>query len=199
MTSMKLGRAVVRGAIASALAVSMMGSTVLAAGVDLSQWSPEYVRSIAGTETYDTVAGCNAVTPTDYKGRLTFWTVAAATGASTQTPFWLTWRLAATRRASARRSWSRIETVSLIRSLGELGCEYALSGERRMKLIMQETVEISDLYRLALAHEVQIRRLNFKRDSLEDIFLKAMENGNASDAATSAANNGNGRADNGSL
>jgi len=24
---------------------------------------------------------------------------------------------------------------------------------------------------------VQIRRLNFKRDSLEDIFLKAMENG----------------------
>ena len=68
-----------------------------------------------------------------------------------------------------------------------------------MKLIMQETVEISDLYRLALAHEVQIRRLNFKRDSLEDIFLKAMENGNASDAATSAANNGNGRADNGSL
>ena len=51
MTSLKLGRAVARGAIASALAVSMMGSTVLAAGVDLSKWSPEYVRSIAGTET----------------------------------------------------------------------------------------------------------------------------------------------------
>ena len=42
-----------------------------------------------------------------------FWTVAAATGASTHTPFWLTWRLAATRNASARRSWSRIDTVSL--------------------------------------------------------------------------------------
>ena len=63
-------------------------------------------------------------------------------------------------------------------AIGGLGCEYALSGERRMKLIMQETVEISDLYRLALEHGVQIRRLNFKRDSLEDIFLKAMENGN---------------------
>jgi hypothetical protein len=25
---------------------------------------------------------------------------------------------------------------------------------------------------------VQIRRLNYKKDSLEDIFLKAMENGN---------------------
>jgi multiple sugar transport system substrate-binding protein len=73
MTSLKLGRAVARGAVASMLAVSMMGSTVLAAGVDLSKWSPEYVRSIAGTETYDTVAHCNSVTPTDYKGRLTFW------------------------------------------------------------------------------------------------------------------------------
>ena len=47
-----------------------------------------------------------------------------------------------------------------------------------MKLIMQDTVEIGDLYRLALEHNVQIRRLNFKRDSLEDIFLKAMDNGN---------------------
>ena len=73
MTSLKLGRALARGAIGSALAVSMMGSTVLASDIDLSKWSPEYVRSIAGTETYDTVAGCNAVTPTDYKGRLTFW------------------------------------------------------------------------------------------------------------------------------
>ena len=53
-----------------------------------------------------------------------FWTVAAATGASTQTPFWLTWREAATRSASARSSWSRIDTVSLTRSPGELGCEY---------------------------------------------------------------------------
>jgi hypothetical protein len=44
-------------------------------------------------------------------------------------------------------------------------------------LIMNETIEISDLYRLALENAVQIRRLNFKRDSLEDIFLKAMENG----------------------
>lgn len=72
-------------------------------------------------------------------------------------------------------------------AIGNLGCEYALSGERRLKLIMQETIEISDLYRLALENSVQIRRLNFKRDSLEDIFLKAMETGNA------AAENGNGR------
>ena len=36
----------------------------------------------------------------------------------------------------------------------------------------------ADLYRLAEEHGVQIRRLNYRRDSLEDIFLKAMENSN---------------------
>jgi hypothetical protein len=56
---------------------------------------------------------------------------------------------------------------------------------------MQETVEIGDLYRIALAHGVQIRRLNFKRDSLEDIFLKAMENGNMRDGTSVSINNGN--------
>src|SRR3954468_24945840 len=79
----------------------------------------------------------------------------------------------------ANRKFIELETRggdrgAFVGAIGELGCEYALSGERRIKLIMQETVEISDLYRLAHLHEVQIRRLNFKRDSLEDIFLKAM-------------------------
>jgi hypothetical protein len=70
---------------------------------------------------------------------------------------------------------------------------------------MNETIEISDLYRLALEHGVQVRRLNFKRDSLEDIFLKAMESGNAGEGVSAQVNNGNriengnGRASNGSL
>lgn len=84
----------------------------------------------------------------------------------------------------ANRKFIELETrggdrKAFVEAIGELGCEYALSGERRIKLILQESVEISDLYRLANEHEVQIRRLNFKRDSLEDIFLKAMENGRA--------------------
>ena len=66
-------------------------------------------------------------------------------------------------------------------------------------MIMLETVEISDLYRLALEHGVQIRRLNFKRDSLEDIFLKAMENENMTDGVSASVENGNGRSDDGSL
>lgn len=80
----------------------------------------------------------------------------------------------------ANRKFIELETrgdrTAFVGSIGELGCEYALSGERRMKLIMQDNVEIADLYRLALKHNIQIRRLNFKRDSLEEIFLKAMDN-----------------------
>ncbi len=98
----------------------------------------------------------------------------------------------------ANRKFIELETrgdrQKFVEAVNDLGCEYALSGERRMKLIMNETVEISDLYRIALVHNVQIRRLNFKRDSLEDIFLKAMENGDA-DAKINgekAAENGNG-------
>src|SRR2546423_7149996 len=58
-----------------------------------------------------------------------------------------------------------------------LGCECAITSDHRLKVILQQQTEIRDLYRLALQHQVQIRRLTYKRDSLEDIFLKAMENG----------------------
>jgi multiple sugar transport system substrate-binding protein len=73
MTRLNLGRALAHGAVVSALTVSLMTSSVLGQSIDLSQWSPEYVRSIAGTEEFDTVGHCNSITPTDYKGRLTFW------------------------------------------------------------------------------------------------------------------------------
>jgi hypothetical protein len=43
--------------------------------------------------------------------------------------------------------------------------------------VLPEGIEVADLYRLADARGVQIRRLSHRRDSLEDIFLKAMENG----------------------
>ncbi len=103
----------------------------------------------------------------------------------------------------ANRKFIELETrgdrAAFVDAISDLGCEYALSGERRLKLIMNETVEISDLYRLALEHGVQIRRLNFKRDSLEDIFLKAMENGNAGEGASAEVENGNGRTNDGSL
>lgn len=73
MTRLNLGRALAHGAVVSVLTTSLMTSSVLGQSVDISKWSPEYVQSIAGTEEFDTVGHCNTVTPTDYKGHLTFW------------------------------------------------------------------------------------------------------------------------------
>lgn len=79
----------------------------------------------------------------------------------------------------ANRKFIEMETRNappeFAESLVALGCEFASTGANRIKLIMQDGVEIRDLYRLAAERNIQIRRLNFKRDSLEDIFLKAME------------------------
>jgi ABC-2 type transport system ATP-binding protein len=56
-----------------------------------------------------------------------------------------------------------------------LGCECAIR-ENRMKIILPEGIEARDIFRLAAEQNVRIRKLNFRRDTLEDIFLKAMEN-----------------------
>jgi ABC-2 type transport system ATP-binding protein len=60
------------------------------------------------------------------------------------------------------------------RAIEKLGCECALNANR-MKMVLADGIEIRDVYRVAAEHEVRIRRLNFRRDTLEDIFLKAME------------------------
>jgi ABC-2 type transport system ATP-binding protein len=67
------------------------------------------------------------------------------------------------------------ETTAFLRMAEELGCEVAVSGTRKVKLILPSEVEVRDLYRIATDTGVQIRKLDYKRDSLQDIFLKAME------------------------
>jgi ABC-2 type transport system ATP-binding protein len=84
----------------------------------------------------------------------------------------------------ANRKFLHLETqgdqLPFVEAAEKLGCECALDGKgRRIKMVMPETVEIRNLYELAQAHAIQIRRLDYKRDSLQDIFLKAMENGDA--------------------
>lgn len=59
-------------------------------------------------------------------------------------------------------------------AIEKLGCECAITANR-MKIILPEGVEIRDIFRLAAERDVRIRKLNFRRDTLEDIFLKAME------------------------
>lgn len=75
---------------------------------------------------------------------------------------------------------TRGDQTKFVKEIAGLGCEYALTGDHRLKIVLQEGVEVRDLYRLAAQDQVQIRRLSYKRDSLEDIFLKAMENSNGS-------------------
>src|SRR5712692_4883882 len=75
---------------------------------------------------------------------------------------------------------TRGELRGFVEAVGAMGCECATTSNHRLKIILQEGTEIRDLYRLAADSQVQIRRLSYKRDSLEDIFLKAMEDGHGS-------------------
>ena len=81
----------------------------------------------------------------------------------------------------ANRRFLELETLggdgAFAEAVERLDCECATAG-RRLKMILGQDFAIRDLYRLAEEHGVQIRRLNYRRDSLEDIFLKAMENHN---------------------
>lgn len=67
------------------------------------------------------------------------------------------------------------EDNSFADAVQQLGCECALFGKGRMNPVLPESIEIRELYKIAAQREVQIRRMNYRRDSLEDIFLKAME------------------------
>jgi len=41
-------------------------------------------------------------------------------------------------------------------------------------MVLPQGIEIRDLYRIAAERQIQIRRLDYKRNSLQDIFLRAM-------------------------
>jgi ABC-2 type transport system ATP-binding protein len=60
-------------------------------------------------------------------------------------------------------------------ALQGMGCECAVATGNRIKAVLSEGMEIRDIYKVAAEREVQLRRLNYRRDTLEDIFLKAME------------------------
>src|SRR3989441_3329849 len=77
---------------------------------------------------------------------------------------------------------TRGDLKPFVAAVDSLGCECAVTSDHRLKIILQDGTEIRDLYRAAAETQLQIRRLTYKRDSLEDIFLKAMENGIVSEA-----------------
>ena len=60
-------------------------------------------------------------------------------------------------------------------AIEKLGCECAVTANR-IKMVLADGIETRDIFRIAAEQQVRIRRMNFRRDTLEDIFLKAMEN-----------------------
>ena len=62
--------------------------------------------------------------------------------------------------------------------LTELGCELAMHDGRRLKLVLPEGRTVRDVYAIANRLQVGIRHLDLKRDTLQDIFLRAMEGKN---------------------
>jgi ABC-2 type transport system ATP-binding protein len=81
---------------------------------------------------------------------------------------------------NSNRSFMELETICATErfsvSVRGLGCECAVFPGGRIKLILPDNVEVRDLYTIASEQGVQIRRMNRRRDSLEDIFLRAMAN-----------------------
>ena len=79
----------------------------------------------------------------------------------------------------SNRSFMELETVGATEqfsvSIRGLGCECATFPGGRFKLVIPDHIEARDLYLIASEQGVQIRRMNQQRDSLEDIFLRAMD------------------------
>jgi ABC-2 type transport system ATP-binding protein len=80
---------------------------------------------------------------------------------------------------SANKRFLELETYGtndgFAEAVKKLGCEVALTANR-LKVVLAEGIETRDIYRIAADRQIRIRRLNFRRDTLEDIFLKAMGN-----------------------
>ena len=73
-----------------------------------------------------------------------------------------------------------------VEGLVALGCEVGMPNRRRLRAVLPAHVEIADLYKLAAELSVQIRQLDHKRDSLEDIFLRAVDDAPVPQPATAS-------------
>ena len=68
------------------------------------------------------------------------------------------------------------EEAGFSEALVAAGCECVPVGPGRLKMVVPVEFEMREIYRLAAERDLQLRRLNYRRDTLEDIFLKAMGN-----------------------
>jgi ABC-2 type transport system ATP-binding protein len=79
----------------------------------------------------------------------------------------------------ANKHFVEIETAGndagLAEELSGLGCQCTVTGTGRYRMVVPMGFELREIYRLAAARDLQLRRVSHRRDTLEDIFLKAME------------------------
>jgi ABC-2 type transport system ATP-binding protein len=90
----------------------------------------------------------------------------------------------------SQRRFLEIETrgadpAPFVAALAARGCEVAELPSRRLKVVLPESVAQRELWRIALDNGLQLRRLTTAKNSLEHLFLKAMEeNGGVLGAAS---------------
>ena len=69
------------------------------------------------------------------------------------------------------------EPKGFVEALNALGCETAPTAfGGKLRMVLPPGFELREIYRLAAERDLQLRRLNYRLDTLEEIFLRAMEN-----------------------
>ncbi len=80
---------------------------------------------------------------------------------------------------SANRRFVNVETFGdqsgFAAALTGRGCECTTALNGRFKIVLPVGFDFDEIYRLAAERDLQLRHLSYRRDTLEDIFLKAME------------------------
>lgn len=70
---------------------------------------------------------------------------------------------------------TRGDDAGFAEALVKSGCTCTAAGAGRYRLVLPVDFELRELYRLAAERDLQLRRMNYRRDTLQDIFLEAMK------------------------
>jgi ABC-2 type transport system ATP-binding protein len=80
---------------------------------------------------------------------------------------------------SANKRFVEIETLGELQGFGEelagLGCPCTVGIKGRFKLELPADFDMRRIYGFAAERDLQLRRVSYRQDTLEEIFLKAME------------------------
>lgn len=78
----------------------------------------------------------------------------------------------------ANKRFVELETVGddegFATAMETLGATCAMAGKGRWKMVLPAEFRFRELFRVAAERDLELRRLNYRKDTLEDIFLKAM-------------------------